>query len=55
MFQDEQNNRVRKVFEIREDEDKIPFEWFSDNMMSASSFPTWKKTLKDVKTLTSIV
>jgi hypothetical protein len=38
---------------IKEEDYKIPLEWFSDNLMSSSSFRRWKKTLKDVKTLRS--
>jgi hypothetical protein len=48
---DLKDNRVRRVFEIKEDDYRIPLEWFSDNLMSCSSFRRWKKTLNQVKSL----
>ena len=48
---DMKDNRVRKIFYVNEEDYRIPLEWFSDNLMFSSSFSTWKKTLREVKTL----
>ena len=45
---------MRKIYRVNQDDYEIPLEWFSDNMMSASSFKTWKKTMKNVKTVASL-
>lgn len=51
VWMDLKENRVRKVFEIKEEDYQIPLEWYCDNLMSSSSFRSWKKTLKEVRTL----
>ena len=51
MYVDLKDNRVRKVFEIKEEEYKIPLEWFGDNLMTSSGFRNWKRTLREVRTL----
>ena len=52
---DLKENRVRKIFYINQEDYQIPLEWFSDNLMSASSFRSWKKTLKEVKNLSPML
>lgn len=54
VFVDFKENRVRKIFYIKEEEYKIPLEWFGDNLMNCSGFRRWKKTLKTARVVPTL-